>query len=104
MMELHVDPQGNFFCIYGEDLDLASLGCLQIVRASQVEPDAGGLWWADMSPSRGPRLGPFGKRSEAIGAECIWLSGHMIPGDEPNDLPACLASTKVVGTNPLAVD
>jgi hypothetical protein len=104
MMDLHVDPKGNARCIYGEEMDLASLGLLHIVRASHVEPDADGQWWADLSPSGGPKLGPFSKRSEAIGAECDWLRGHMIPGDKPNDRPGCLDSAQVGGTNPSAVD
>ena len=78
MMEIHIDPKGNARCIYGEELDLGSLGLLQIVRASHVEPDVASQWWADMSPSQGPRLGPFAKRSEAIEAEGIWLRDHAV--------------------------
>jgi len=42
-------------------------------RASHVEPDAEGCWWADMGPSGGAVLGPYGSRSEALGAEREWL-------------------------------
>jgi hypothetical protein len=59
--------------IYGEELDLRALGKLQITRASHVEPDAEGYWWADMGPSGGPVLGPYVSRSEALGAERGWL-------------------------------
>ena len=38
-------------------------------RASHVEPDADGRWWADLSPVAGPRLGPFEVRSAALDAE-----------------------------------
>jgi hypothetical protein len=38
-------------------------------RASHVEPDRDGYWWADMGPSGGPVLG----RTEALGAEREWL-------------------------------
>ena len=72
-MDLFVDSAGDIRCIYGEELDLRELGKLQITRASHVEPDRDGFWWADMGPVRGPVLGPFKKRTEALGAEREWL-------------------------------
>ncbi len=72
-MDLVVDAGGSIRCIYGEELDLRALGKLQITRASHVEPGAAGYWWADMGPSGGPVLGPFRRRSEALGAERGWL-------------------------------
>jgi hypothetical protein len=72
-MELVVDAGGSVRCIYGEELDLRTLGKLQITRASHVEPDSEGSWWADMGPVDGPVLGPFRSRSEALGAERGWL-------------------------------
>jgi len=72
-MELVVDAGGSVRCIYGEELDLRALGKLQITRASHVEPDAEGFWWADMGPVDGPALGPFRSRSEALEAEKMWL-------------------------------
>jgi hypothetical protein len=74
---LVVDAAGNVRCIYDEELDLRKLGKLQITRASHVEPDAEGYWWADMGPVGGPVLGPFGSRSEALAAERQWLT-HML--------------------------
>jgi hypothetical protein len=74
-MELVVDAGGGVRCIYDEALDLRALGLLTITRASHVEPDKEGNWWADMEPSGGPVLGPFGSRSEALGAERGWLVG-----------------------------
>ena len=59
-------------CIYDEAIDLSALGKPSITRASHVEPDEHGKWWADMAPMSGPRLGPFKKRSEALGAEREW--------------------------------
>jgi hypothetical protein len=73
VMELVVSADGVARCIYGEELDLRELGKLQITRASHVEPDADGYWWADMGPSGGPVLGPFRNRTEALGAEREWL-------------------------------
>ena len=72
-MELVVGIEGSVRCIYDEALDLRELGKLQITRASHVEPDAEGYWWADMGPSGGPVLGPHGSRTEALGAERRWL-------------------------------
>ena len=72
-MELVVDAAGDVRCVYGEELDLREIGKLQITRASHVEPDRDGYWWADMGPSGGPVLGPYGSRSEALGAEREWL-------------------------------
>jgi hypothetical protein len=68
-MELVVDAGFSVRCIYGEELDLREIGTLQITRASHVEPDAKGIWWADMGPVEGPVLGPYVSRSEALGAE-----------------------------------
>ena len=57
-MELVVDAGGDVRCVYGEELDLREIGKLQITRASHVEPDRDGFWWADMGPVDGPVLGP----------------------------------------------
>jgi hypothetical protein len=76
-MELVVDSGGDVRCIYGEELDLREIGKLQITRASHVDPDAAGYWWADMAPSGGPVLGPYGSRTEALGAEREWLYSRL---------------------------
>ena len=73
-MQLVVAPAGDIRCIYGEDLALHALGRLSITRASHVEPDAEGYWWADMAPVAGPVLGPYSSRSDALFAERAWLS------------------------------
>jgi hypothetical protein len=75
-MELVVDAGGSVRCIYDEVLDLRELGKLQITRASHVEPDRDGNWWADMGPVYGPVLGPYDSRSEALGAERGWLANR----------------------------
>lgn len=80
-MELIVDPAGGVRCIYDETLELTSLGEVKIRRASHVEPDAAGAWWADLKPAAGPRLGPFQHRSTALRAEMQWLEAHL------HDLP-----------------
>ena len=66
-MELVVDAGGDVRCIYDEALDLRELGKLQITRASHVEPDRDGYWWADMGPVGVPVLGPFKSQTEALG-------------------------------------
>ena len=72
-MELVVGVDGGVRCIYDEALDLREIGKMQITRASHVEPDSDGNWWADMGPVEGPVLGPFGTRGEALAAERGWL-------------------------------
>jgi hypothetical protein len=72
-MELVIGVAGGVRCIYDEALDLREIGKLQITRASHVEPDLNGNWFADMGPSGGPVLGPYGCRTEALEAERGWL-------------------------------
>ena len=72
-MELVVGVDGVARCIYDEALDLREIGKLQITRASHVEPDAEGFWWADMGPVDGPVLGPFMSRTDALETERGWL-------------------------------
>ena len=76
-MHLVVDRHGGVRCLYGEALDLAALGPLAIRRASHVEPDAQGRWWADLSSVGGPKLGPFDLCSQALIAETTWLSDRL---------------------------
>jgi hypothetical protein len=83
-MQLIVQSDGVVRCIYGEEIELASLGRLCIARASHVEPDEHGNWWADLSPVNGPRIGPFHRRTEALDAEQSWLEAHWLPeGGKP---------------------
>jgi hypothetical protein len=79
-----IDPAGMARCLYGEEIDLAALGKLTIARASHVEPDEDGQWWADLSPVAGPKLGPFALRSQALAAESAWLEElRLLPGQPP---------------------
>jgi hypothetical protein len=77
-MNLIIESGGRVRGIYGEAIDLATLGSPQITRASQVEPDQRGRWLADLSPVGGPVLGPFGRRSEALQAELVWLEENWL--------------------------
>lgn len=77
-MQLLIDSVGGVRCIYGEAIELRSLGVLSIARGSHVEPDAQGKWWADLNPVSGPKLGPFENRSLALATEVAWLEQHWL--------------------------
>jgi hypothetical protein len=72
-MELVITANGEIRLIYQEEVDLSTLGAACIQRASHVEPDAHGRWWADLRPVDGPILGPFEQRRLALTAEILWL-------------------------------
>jgi len=75
-MELVISPSGEITTIYNEVLNLAALGAQRIERASHVEPDTSGCWFAQIIG--GPTLGPFDRRSDAITAEVEWLVTHRL--------------------------
>jgi len=75
-MLMVIDPAGSVHCLYGEQIDLSSLGEVTIRRASFVEPDRNG-WYADLSPVGGPTIGPFPLRSQALQAEFLWLEQYL---------------------------
>lgn len=77
-MLLVIGTHGEVRCVYGEAIDLTTLGSTAIQRASHVEPDSKGNWWADLGPVQGPLLGPFSLRSEALQAERIWLESNWL--------------------------
>jgi hypothetical protein len=78
-MNLYFRPDGTTQCLYGEKIPLASLGHLDIKRASHVEPDQQnpGQWYADLSPVGGPLLTGFPSRADALAAEEEWLNNKM---------------------------
>jgi len=77
-MQLVIKSGGVVRCVYGEEIDLTALGSPVISRASHVEPNQHGSWWADMGPVSGPRLGPYNLRSEALVAEAAWLEANFL--------------------------
>jgi hypothetical protein len=77
-MQLILSPTGNIRCVYAEAIDLGRLGAVAIQRASHVEPDMTGRWFADLTPVAGPILGPFVCRSEALAAEQLWLEARLL--------------------------
>jgi len=74
---LVVAPSGNVIGLYDDALDLRPLGSPRIRRASHVEPDRRGNWWADLAPADGPLLGPFTTRGAALAAERDWLLARL---------------------------
>jgi hypothetical protein len=106
-MKIRFERDGTARTLYGEEINLAELGVVEIRRASHVEPtkelSEGAYawlldkyetitdhlaaadevrnrqkWWADMLPMNGPVLGPFDTRSEALEAERVWIDEHGI--------------------------
>jgi hypothetical protein len=78
MIELLIDPAGRVRCLYGEEIDLSSLGRLHLARGSHVEPTPDGQWTANLWPVSGPVLGPFATRSQALAAERGWLAANWL--------------------------
>lgn len=78
-MNLYFRPDGSAQCLYGENISLATLGSLDIKRASHVEPDQAkpGTWYIDLSPVGGPRVSGFESRAAALAAEDAWLNQKM---------------------------
>lgn len=79
-MDLVIEGGGTIRCVYGEAIPLSVLGEMAIRRASHVEPDAEGMWWADLRLVDGPELGPFDRRSTALAAELAWLETWLLRG------------------------
>ena len=75
-MQIVIGTDGSARCLYGEELDLERLGTLTISRASNVEPDVTGRWFASIID--GPTLGPFVRRSDALQAEADWLNSNRL--------------------------
>jgi hypothetical protein len=83
-MQLVVAPGGQVRAIDSEEIAPEALGSPRVTRASSVEPDPEGRWHADLRPVRGPVLGPFARRSQALAAEVARLEGHWLtPGAPP---------------------
>lgn len=74
-----ITDSGDARMIYDDDLRglMGMLGTASIRRVSHVEPDESGLWWADMAPMNGPRIGPFHYRYQALSAEREWLEVRL---------------------------
>lgn len=82
MIELVIDRQGWIRMLYSDSFLPRGLGVPSIIRASHLEPDQDGNWWADLSPSGGPQLGPFPWRNQALAAEREWLQQQLSSGSQ----------------------
>ena len=74
-MILNIAADGTARCLYTEAIPLDAIGRLTITRASHVEPDSTGQWYAQMVD--GPVLGPYDCRSHALAAEVAYLENHL---------------------------
>jgi hypothetical protein len=83
MTPVFISPTGEVRLLYSEDVALHDLGDGHVRRASHVDPDGNGNWWADLSPVHGPRVGPFACRSQALAAETAWLIDRWLPAGGP---------------------
>tara|TARA_B100000700_G_C14901598_1_gene787648 strand:+ start:239 stop:568 length:330 start_codon:yes stop_codon:yes gene_type:complete len=104
-VKLRFGQDGVARTLYGEEINLAELGVVELRRASHVEPtrelspaarkslldkhedvvdhltrahNSREYWWADLLPMNGPVLGPFDTRTEALAAEKVWIEDHGI--------------------------
>lgn len=78
-----IDVDGNIHGLYSDDV--AQLGSREIARASNVEPDANGKWFVQLTDD--PRNGEhrnkiigkdFESRDEAIKFEVKWIEENII--------------------------
>lgn len=80
-VEICVEADGSLNFVHDDRVTgaVAALGDLRIQRASHVEADAAGCWWADLAPVGGPKLGPYppGQRHQALADEVAWLHRQL---------------------------
>jgi len=80
---INVSRSGEMTFIYDDKLTgLMKHGPAKITRASHVDPTADNKWEANMVPSRGPVLGPFDTRAEALAAEVRWINENVLTQKE----------------------
>jgi hypothetical protein len=81
-----VRPNGLIEFIYDDDLKgfIDQQSEKKLFRASHVEPDDKGNWWADLSPIDGPKLGPFNTRQAALNAEVEWIQKNYLGARNEN--------------------
>ncbi len=73
-----VKPDGTIEMIYDDEAAdfFAEAGHLSITRASHVEPDEAGKWWAHMV-GEDVKLGPYDLRQTALDAEREYLEAKL---------------------------
>lgn len=76
---IRISTTGTIAFIYQDALrPLLTAGEATIRRASHVEPTPDGRWTVDLTPMRGPVLGPYLTRAEALTAETDWLTQNWL--------------------------
>jgi hypothetical protein len=77
-MELIIscNEDGSVQSLYNDSMELQEIGNINIKRASFVEPE-GNLWYADLKPINGPKLGPFKKRTDALNEEHNYINNLL---------------------------
>lgn len=76
-MWLRIDPRGGVLALYGEALDVRTLGDACFRRAGRIDPDLEGRWFVDLGGVGGGVLGPYASRLGALEAEQEWLGRHL---------------------------
>ena len=76
---IRISPAGTVQFIYRDALrPLLTAGDGHIRRASHVDPTTDGRWTADLTPMKGPILGPYPTRADALTAETEWLTQNWL--------------------------
>lgn len=80
--KVKIGLDGTLTFIHDDDLAqmMSKFGKLTITRASDVEPDELGRWFANMRD--GTVLGPFNRRDDALKEEVAYLNKKMFGGNK----------------------
>lgn len=79
MTSIVINEQGGMRFVWNDDLSgLRTLGTTSIRRASRVEADENGRFWAILEPVGGPTLGPFDLYGDAVAAEIDWIENNAL--------------------------
>ena len=72
---------------FGCDLSQDALSCCRYANLVngryKINDNGSNQWFADMTPVRGPVLGPYETRQNALDAETAWLLENNIPVPDP---------------------
>lgn len=80
-MKIKINTDGTINLLYTEDICVEDIGKVDsIKRLFHVEPTQDNKWTAtvNIGSSECVTLGPFDKRSEALGAEVVWIEDNIL--------------------------